>query len=106
MSMDATTINDARDEYLLLLDQYPQGANGEERRTIRERSGHQWTAGMVMSDGDLVGGHLLEWVDAERGDAGRLKLTNEGRFWAAAKRAAVEQGLTVKEYVATRLATL
>jgi hypothetical protein len=100
MTTDDKTINEARDEYLVLLDEFHSaGANDEERKKIREESGHRWTSGMVMSDGDLVGGHLLEWVDA---DHSRIRLTNEGRFWAAAKRAATEQGQTVKEYLAVR----
>jgi hypothetical protein len=105
--MDPTEINDARDEYLVQLDEFhPNGADGTERKKIREKSGHRWTAGMVMSDGDLVGSHLLEWVGPERGPMGRIRLTNEGRFWAGAKRAATERGQTVKAYLIRGLDSL
>ena len=94
-------INEARDRYLVLLDEYwPQGANTEQRKTISDVSGHHWPAGMIQGRGDKPGGHLCMWVGGPDGPKTHLTLTEEGRFWAAAKRAAAAVGMTVDSYLA------
>jgi hypothetical protein len=98
------TVDRGRDAYLVLLDEFgPIGATEHERAAIRSESGHHWTAGMVMSDHDLVGSHLCEWVDGSHGPKTHLRLTMVGRFWAAASRAATEQGLTVHDFLVRSL---
>jgi hypothetical protein len=98
------TINDARDRYVVLLDHFGQmGASAPDRKAIREASGHTATGGMVANDSDLVGGHLCEWVGGATGPKTHIRLTAEGRFWAAAVRAATERGFTLQEYIARAL---
>jgi hypothetical protein len=99
-----TTIDESRDEYLILLSRFGQeGASGSERKQARDASGHRWTAGMVQQDEDVVDSHLCEWVGGSHGPKENLRLTSVGLFWAATARLTKEHGLTHAEVLKQQL---
>jgi hypothetical protein len=101
------TIDDERNKYLmLLLDHCLIGsASDEERRAIRETSGHFWTSGMVRQDDDAVNSHLLEWVDAADHTLG-MRLTVLGAFWGTAAKLAAGRGQSVAGFLTDAAAGL